>query len=221
MKSPDEQKAYNLELYHKKMASMSKEERIEFNRIKREQQAARREAAKNDPILAEKMKEQQRIRAARHREKLRSSPKTADRVAKEREWKKKERDNFKAKHGITPHKAYLQTLNGFINKLYGHKKDSQKGCSISKEDLVELWNKQNGKCAITGIDLVYGKGRLPNTASLDRIDSSKGYHIDNIRFICLFANQAISNWGEDVLREYVNHIVANNPNSPCKYNLSR
>lgn len=52
----------------------------------------------------------------------------------------------------------------------------------------QLWNKyieQDGKCALSGIDLIlkYDNRLSENTASLDRIDSSKGYTVDNIQWV--------------------------------------
>jgi len=64
--------------------------------------------------------------------------------------------------------------------------------NITREYVWELFKKQNRKCALTGIEL---KFRLPlimagtpdaqgeDTASLDRIDSSKGYTVDNIQWV--------------------------------------
>lgn len=56
--------------------------------------------------------------------------------------------------------------------------------NITLEEAWELYEKQNGKCALTGRDL-----RLPEfandnrTASLDRIDSSKEYSKENCQWI--------------------------------------
>lgn len=52
-----------------------------------------------------------------------------------------------------------------------------------------LWNlflKQDKRCAITGIELFFGltaKDCKDTTASLDRIDNSKGYTEDNVRWV--------------------------------------
>ena len=53
---------------------------------------------------------------------------------------------------------------------------------ISKEDMLNQFKKQKGKCALTGIRLKMGyKGK--QTASLDRIDSNKDYTKDNIQWV--------------------------------------
>ena len=52
----------------------------------------------------------------------------------------------------------------------------------------ESFLKQDKKCALTGIELVFAfrttkRGMWTQTASLDRIDSSKGYTKDNIQWV--------------------------------------
>ena len=64
--------------------------------------------------------------------------------------------------------------------------------AIEREDLVELWEKQTGKCAITGrqMTLEKGKGSLWSAASVDRIDNKIGYHRLNIHLVCVGINRA-------------------------------
>lgn len=55
-------------------------------------------------------------------------------------------------------------------------------------DIVYIWDlflKQNRKCALTGIDLKIDTGdkNRDGNASLDRIDSSKGYIIGNVQWV--------------------------------------
>lgn len=56
---------------------------------------------------------------------------------------------------------------------------------ITIEQVWELFLKQNRKCALSGLEIRFGENTLDRnkTASLDRIDSSKGYTIDNIQWV--------------------------------------
>jgi hypothetical protein len=60
---------------------------------------------------------------------------------------------------------------------------------ITIEDLVEQWEKQKGICPYSGYELILPEnGNVKNIdffhrASLDRIDSSKGYVKGNIQFV--------------------------------------
>lgn len=59
---------------------------------------------------------------------------------------------------------------------------------INAKYLNRLWIKQKGICALSGIKIqvAYNEttnGRLNKTASLDRIDSSKGYIKGNVQFV--------------------------------------
>jgi len=61
--------------------------------------------------------------------------------------------------------------------------------TITKEYLFEIWENQNHKCAYTNIDLILPcyrrkiKTSRIFSASLDRIDSKKGYIIGNVQFV--------------------------------------
>lgn len=61
-------------------------------------------------------------------------------------------------------------------------------------------------CEISGVPLDLKKAnvktgsvRNPYRASIDRINSRKGYTFDNVRFICWGLNAAFSDWGEQAL----------------------
>lgn len=51
------------------------------------------------------------------------------------------------------------------------------------EEVWELYEKQGRKCALTGMPLVFDKLCGNSTASLDRIDSSKAYTLDNVWWV--------------------------------------
>ena len=69
-----------------------------------------------------------------------------------------------------------------IQRKRRHKEDRE--FSITIEQAWDLFLKQNRKCALSGMELEFGKTNKDSfTASLDRIDSDKGYTIDNIQWI--------------------------------------
>jgi len=85
------------------------------------------------------------------------------------------------------------------NKMYKDNqltiKPSEFKLDFDKEYLNELRLKSGDRCALTNVELSWEPNQL-NTASIDRIDSSKNYTKDNIQIILLYVNfmkQKISN----------------------------
>lgn len=62
--------------------------------------------------------------------------------------------------------------------------------SIERNDLFNLWKKQQSNCALTGRQMTFEKGGLWSSASVDRIDSKLGYTKDNIQLVCVGVNRA-------------------------------
>lgn len=87
-------------------------------------------------------------------------------------------------------------------------------CTITKEDLLDLYEKQNHKCALSGIEMttIKEKGRLPNNASVDRINPGKDYSIDNIRLVCNHVNMMRSDLSDEELIKYCKLILEYNEN---------
>lgn len=78
-----------------------------------------------------------------------------------------------------------------INDLYNHYKNSAKTrnipFSITKMDLYDL--SYPITCPVLGIPLQFNSGKPKDDSySLDRIDSSKGYDIDNVIVVSYRAN---------------------------------
>lgn len=55
--------------------------------------------------------------------------------------------------------------------------------SISAEDVAYQYELQNGKCAFSGLEIGWSEKNWVHTASIDRIDNSKGYTPDNIHLV--------------------------------------
>jgi len=86
---------------------------------------------------------------------------------------------------------------------------------VTLEDLKGVWDKQKGRCPYTGWELknmenMSTKNQLPKTpdrASLDRIDSSKGYVNGNIQFVSYMAQIAKNEFSDGELRSFCEAVV--------------
>lgn len=80
---------------------------------------------------------------------------------------------------------------------------------ITVDDLVALWKKQKGRCAISGVILTHhkdGSGHKEFNASLDRISPEFGYVPENIQLVCYRVNIMKHNMTEDMLYWWVRTI---------------
>jgi len=55
--------------------------------------------------------------------------------------------------------------------------------TITKEEAWALYEKQEACCALTGMAIVISSNAETNTASIDRIDSSRGYEPGNVQWV--------------------------------------
>lgn len=84
--------------------------------------------------------------------------------------------------------------------------------SITIEDAWKLFLAQNRKCKLSGLELSFRKKAkdYTGTASLDRIDSKKGYVIDNIQWVHKTINTMKMDLDQETFLMYCNLIVQNN-----------
>lgn len=81
-------------------------------------------------------------------------------------------------------------------------------CNLTLEHLRDLWT---GKCVVTGLPITLpewndGKSDMRTTASLDRIDSSKGYVIGNVQWVSGCINLAKQDMTNEQIVEWVQWI---------------
>jgi hypothetical protein len=84
---------------------------------------------------------------------------------------------------------------------------------IDVEYLKKLWESQNGICPYTKFKMIlpptttqYQKTHSLEKASLDRVDSSKGYIRGNVEFVCFFINLAKNSYSKETMLNLISRI---------------
>lgn len=112
-------------------------------------------------------------------------------------------------------KEYLikrrNTKEGYIKNMSKGTKDR----NLDWKQVMELFDKQDGKCAISGIQMTHiaGEGKVATNISVDRIlaGSDGGeYTIDNIRLVTHQVNIAINKWGSEQFIEMCKEVAKKN-----------
>lgn len=101
----------------------------------------------------------------------------------------------------------------FLRRVKTRQKQKQVECDLTINYLKDTWDSQNGFCPYTGI-----KMQLPSTsckinsplvtASLDRIDSSKGYLMGNVQFVPMSINYMKNAMTDEQTKELIRLIRA-------------
>lgn len=83
--------------------------------------------------------------------------------------------------------------------------------NLTKEYLKELWDKQEGKCAISGIEMTFDqcKGRTATNVSIDQINPNEGYVVGNVQLVCMAVNQIKSDLSMEDVYMFCEGILEN------------
>ncbi len=87
---------------------------------------------------------------------------------------------------------------------------------ITIEEIWELFEKQKNKCALSNIPIQFGRGckktkkYKEGTASLDRIDSTKGYIIENVQWVHKVVNKMKLHHAQEYFIDVCKKIAENN-----------
>ena len=101
-----------------------------------------------------------------------------------------------------------KTLKLILNGIKGNEKRISKGFDLTLDFLLELWKKQDGKCALTGIEMTHKKGKGTHyfsSLSIDRIDSKLGYVKSNVQLACMWANGAKGTFSIEEFKNIINN----------------
>ena len=115
-------------------------------------------------------------------------------------------------------KKWLESdIKNFIKKIYlsckhnCNKRSKNLVFAITEKDIIELYYKQYGKCALSGQILtkiaLEDKGINKYNVSIDRINSSKGYTKDNIQLVGSIINIMKNDIDEKDFILFVSSIV--------------
>lgn len=107
------------------------------------------------------------------------------------------------------YKGY-EDISGILwRRIQDNAKKRNLEINITPEILWNLFIKQNKKCALTNLDIHLASSSRydKNTASLDRIDSNKGYIEDNIQWVHKSINAMKLNLKQEEFIEFC-HLVS-------------
>ena len=121
-------------------------------------------------------------------------------------------------------KKCTSTLNGFIKKIYkdmyhnAERRAKELNIELTIEDIHELYNKQKGLCAISGLKMTHetyafkDKEHIINrlNISIDRINSSLGYTKDNVQLLAAIVNRMKTDLPDSEFIKICSIITQNN-----------
>jgi hypothetical protein len=89
---------------------------------------------------------------------------------------------------------------------------------ITVEDIENLYEQQNKRCALSGVEIYFNSGIVmglskAGNASIDRIDSSKGYTLDNIQIVDKHVNLAKQSLSQQEFIELCERVVEHSKKS--------
>jgi hypothetical protein len=135
-----------------------------------------------------------------------------DRKAYQDEWRKANLDKISAYSKRSYEKARTDLKRWFSKGLTttrGYCKRKGDAFDLTADYLVELFNSQNGLCALTGRVMLYGsEGVQRDSVSIDRIDHEGGYVIGNVRLVTYQANAARNRFSDDELFAFCEAVLA-------------
>lgn len=104
---------------------------------------------------------------------------------------------------------FSRDIDSRLKNLCTKAKGRTKEFNLIDIDLLNLWDKQDGRCAYTKLPLLATANQF-NTVSLDRVDSSKGYVVGNIQLVCAAINKMKQEYSEEMFVLFCLLVTQNN-----------
>ena len=108
-------------------------------------------------------------------------------------------------HLLSTYKSMSGNWGRYLKSLCRKREDEKRSKQFTVDELMQVLVNHDYKCALSGVELTCkmemnpdfvgnGKRHLwPTNVSIDRIDSTKGYTINNVQLVCVVLNIAKSN----------------------------
>jgi hypothetical protein len=119
-------------------------------------------------------------------------------------WKRTNTTRY-SNYRIEYKKSFSKSWKKWIQQLI-YSKDRR---HLSIDMLLQMLEKQEYRCVLSGIELTKIPGEKFTNISIDRINQARGYEIDNIRFVCsvvntmrwLMTDEQLYDWCERISKE--------------------
>ena len=115
-----------------------------------------------------------------------------------------------------PPQKYENLPNGILNQIRIHAKAKNREMTITEEDLIEIYNKQKGKCILSGWPIFFAKNNQKASASVDRKDCKKGYTKDNIQLTHVDVNLAKRVYSDEYFIKLCSAVAEHHKNKSCE-----
>lgn len=115
-------------------------------------------------------------------------------------------------------KGFGKISGSVIKIIRGSAKLRSLDFDLDAQFLNELFNTQGGKCALSGIDLILPSSKRKKnvwTASVDRIDSSKGYTKDNVQWVHKKLNMMKQDLSEQEFINFCKQVISYQGSKHC------
>ncbi len=101
-------------------------------------------------------------------------------------------------------------LGSWVSDRIASWRGKDPNCNLTTQYLVNLFESQAGKCYYTQNELEISGGKVrANTASLDRLDPSKGYTEGNVAWCSFFCNTMKGGLTEQEFYDFIRNILKN------------
>ena len=105
------------------------------------------------------------------------------------------------------YKGYQDISGKFFSSIKYSAKKRKIDFNVTIEYIWDLYVEQDKKCKLSGVPIYLYRDKRKNTASLDRIDSTKGYEIGNVQWLDKIVNNLKGRMTQSECIEFCKNIL--------------